>query len=181
MSKIITTELYYFNDKLWRVNPSKSGLRTDILRCLLGMLDSALAKHRKVFIFRFDLSVNEYTRNNELIAKLVRRLSRRVKAHYKADLSYCWVRELERAKKQHYHFCVVIDGSKVNHPHMLQEWLILIWEQFGRCSWAGYHNVERGDSLALQDATYHISYLAKPRGKGYRATQTKDYGHSKIR
>ena len=53
-----------------------------------------------------------------------------------------------------------------------------IWSQLEGSSnhWAGYHNINRGDMEAIQNAIYHISYLAKTRGKGYRPTQTKDYG-----
>lgn len=182
MSKVIRSDVYEYQGKLWKVNPAKSGLRTDILRVLLAQFNSLLIQHRKIFVYRFDLSVHDHTENNEQIGILVRRLSRRVERYYKDKLTYCWVREHEKSKQQHYHFCLMLNGSKVNNPHTLQTWLTLIWEQYqyGRCSWAGYHNIERDDWLVIQDTTFHISYLAKPRGKGYRAIQTKDYGHSRI-
>lgn len=161
------------------MNASTSGIRTDIFRSILGLVLSVNERHGKMFVFRFDLSVNEHTQNNGLIEHLVRRLSRRVKTHYKAKLFYFWVREQEKAKKQHYHFFVILDGSKINRPNQLQEWIRTIWEQYGRCHWSAYHNVSRQDTNSLRDVVYHLSYLAKSRGKGYRAAQVKDFGHSK--
>jgi hypothetical protein len=42
-----------------------------------------------------------------------------------------------------------------------------------------FHFVD--NEQALQAAIYRISYLAKPRGKGYRPPQTKDYGCSRMK
>lgn len=182
MGKVIHSWLYEYQGQLWRVNSAKSGLRTDILRTLLAQLNAMILQHRKVFVYRFDLSVNDFTSNNELVTGLVRRLKRRVKVHYGIDTTYCWVREQEKAKKQHYHFCLMLNGSKIENPKLLQKWLVAIWERYGRCHWAGYHQINRHDQSAIQKASFHISYLAKHRGKGNRCRpeQTKDYGHSRI-
>lgn len=182
MSKTIKSDIYEYLGRLWKVNSKESGLRTNILRCLLGQFHYMLGRHRKVFVCRFDLSVHYYTETNELMAMLFRRLSRRIKIYYGTDLTYCWVREHKPSTEaQHYHCCVFLNGSKVNQPYILQWLLKMIWSPyFGRCHWAGYHNLDRHNQLELQDATFHVSYLAKTRTKGYRAPQTKDYGHSRI-
>jgi hypothetical protein len=180
MVYIIKSKYYECCGRLWEVNPSKSGLRTDILKRILEQLNNEISQHRKLFIFRFDLSVLDYTERNELMAVFFRRLSRRVFVYYETDMEYFWVRELEKSKQQHYHCYIILNGSKVNNPYYIQEWIKQIWDLYGRCFWSAYHNLNRKDSIKRQEVTYHLSYLAKVRGKGYRSTQTKDYGHSRI-
>ncbi|WP_112478749.1 YagK/YfjJ domain-containing protein [Vibrio variabilis] len=180
MSYLVKSNWYEYKGKHWAVNPSRSGLRVDVLRKILAQLDDISNRHRKVFIFRFDLSVNEYTPTNELITKLIKSVSGRIRSHYGCGLVYTWVREQERAKKQHYHVVFMLNGSKVNNPHMIKEWLRMIWERYGRCSWVRYYHSERDDQVITGDVSYHISYLAKGRGKGYRPEQTKDYGGSRV-
>jgi len=44
---------------------------------------------------------------------------------------------------------------------------------------AGYHNMRRdqGDyEVKAQEACYHVSYLAKSRGKGYRPVYNQEFG-----
>jgi len=48
---------------------------------------------------------------------------------------------------------------------------------------AGYHNMRRdqgGYEVKAQEACYHVSYLAKSRGKGYRSAYTQDFGFNRI-
>lgn len=43
-----------------------------------------------------------------------------------------------------------------------------------------YYLVKRGDGSRYPDLIKRLSYLAKSRGKGYKASQSKDYGASCI-
>lgn len=181
MRHIIWDEWYFYAEKFWLVNSAKSGLRTDILRAILGQLEAMLARHRKIFVFRFDLHQNYSTSDNKRITVFNRKLFKRIKRHYQSRVAFAWVREQEKAKQQHYHFVLILDGSKVNHPHQLQLWITEIWCYCGSCHWAGYHNINRSNEKERQIASRHISYLAKPRGKGYRPIQTKDYGTSRLK
>lgn len=189
MRYITKQEWFEYRGKIWSVNPTKSGLRTDILKAILGELNEMLCRHRKVFVWRFDLHLPYQTDNNKLITDFNRRLRKRVKRHYQSEFCFAWVREQERAKSQHYHFVLILNGSKVNHYHQLAEWVREIWgshdsvfvgDAGGHHSGCGYHNLERNDYEAIDKASYHISYLAKPRGKGYRPKQTKDFGSSRL-
>lgn len=182
MKHIHKHPLYWFEDRAWLVNAQKSGLRTDILRSLLSQLSTMLDKHRKVFIYRFDLHVDDFTSTNKIISDFNRRLFKRIKNHYKVTrIGYCWVREHERVKRQHYHYALMLDGSKVNSPHNLQQWISQLWEYEGsKVHLVRYHNIKRDDGNAINKASRHLSYLAKPRGKGYKPPQTKDYGTSRL-
>ena len=162
------------------MNPKKSGLYTNILMRVLSGLEMMLEAHNKVFIFRFDLSCPDYSIDNKLSSDVIRRLKKRVKQHYKTKNVFIgWVREQERAKKQHYHCLAILDGNKIQNDFMLKKWILEIAESVdSRPHWAGYHNIRRNSAEftnKLNDATHHISYLAKSRGKNYKTRQTKNY------
>jgi hypothetical protein len=144
-----------------------------------------LVKHSKVFVYRFDIRVSGYTEDNKVISDLIRRLKKRIKAHYRiGNIRYCWVREQERSKHQHYHLVFLLDGQKVRHPYQLNKWIAAYSEFFDlKPYWAGYHNVRRDHDnyeVKAQEAFYHVSYLAKSRGKGYKPSYTKNYGLSRC-
>jgi len=183
MGSIIHSDWYWHEEKGWRINSTKSGIRTDILRPILSQLSALLSYHRKVFVFRFDLHPPAYTDNNKLLTSFNRRLFRKIKRHYKINkIGFYWAREQEKAKRQHYHYVLFLDGSKINQPHRIQGWIEEIWQYYnGSAHWSGYHNVQRTNEQGIQKAAYHISYLAKTRGKGYRPAQTKDHGGSRLK
>jgi len=174
---------YPYGERVWNINTKVSGIRTDILRAMLKQLTTMLNSHRKVFVFRFDLHTAIYTETNELITNFNRQLFKRIKSRYKINrIGFCWAREQEKSKQQHYHYVLMLDGSKVNSCFVLQKWVKEIWGfNEGSVHWAGYHNLSRQDEEGIQKACYHISYLAKARGKGYRPLQTKDYSTSRIK
>lgn len=185
MTHIIHSQWYWHLDKAWLVNPKSSGLRTDILRTLIDQLSTMIFYHNKVFIYRFDLRIPCLTETNELITNFNRRLFKRIRRYYKITrIGFCWAREKEKSKQQHYHYVLMLDGSKVQSPKRLQHWIRHICE-FTDSSphWAGFHNISRNDEAGIQRAFHHISYLAKPRGKGkkYRPKQTKDYSSSRLK
>ena len=183
MKHITHHQFYGYEGKAWRINVNGGGIRTDILRGLLGQLVAMLSHHRKVFVFRFDLSSPTYTPTNKIISDFNRRLKKRIKAHYKVKrIGYGWAREQEKSKQQHYHYVLLLDGSKVNTPHKIQQWIEEILKSLdSRPHWAGYHNITRNNEEQIQAVSHHISYLAKSRGKGYRPTQTKDFRASNLK
>ena len=121
MKPTTNSPYYLYKGKIWLINASdKYSIRTDILKALLDQLTAMLDHHRKVFIYRFDLHVPEYTAHNTQITDFNRRLFKRIKSHYKVNrIGYGWVREIETAKQQHYHYTLFLDGSKINEPHSL--------------------------------------------------------------
>ena len=177
---IINNEYYLRRGKSYRVNSDKwRALRTDILKPLIDICETFFLRYCRVHIFRFDLHLRQYTDDNRIISILQRRLFKRIKVSYKMkNVGFVWVREKEKAASQHYHCVIYLDGNKIRHPGLVQHWVNELWSQIsgGTCHWSGYHNVPRNDEIALQKAIYHLSYLAKPRGKGQRPLQTKDYG-----
>ena len=81
-------------------------------------------------------------------------------------------------KGQNHNTIIDLDGNKIRHPGLIQNWIAIIWEHLDGSSrhWSGFHNIRRADRDAIDKAVFHLSYLAKTRGKGFRPPQTKDYG-----
>ena len=178
-------EWYWFNESVWNVNAKASGLYTHILRPLLRLYEAILNTHSKVFVYRFDIRVSQYSEDNTIISGLIRRLKKRIKTHYGLKkVTYFWIREQERSKNQHYHVLLMLDGQKVRHPYQINQWINHYSELFDLSPhFAGYHNVRRDRDnyeIVKEAACYHISYLAKVRGKGHRPDQTKDFSHSRF-
>ena len=170
---------------LW-INGKKSGVYIPMLKRITGQLEAMLSHHAKVHILRFDFHQPTYTDTNERITTFNRRLFKWLKRNYGLQrIGFTWVREQEKAKQQHYHYALMIDGHKVQYSDLIQKKVIQIWSEItdGNTCWIPahpYHNVARNDCDSLQEAVYRISYLAKARGKGYSPPQTKDYSTSRI-
>jgi len=173
------------NSQTWWVNSQGSGLITHSIKAMIHQIDAMLSYHSKIHIIRFDLRVYEYTENNGLITAFNRRLHKWLKRKYGLKrIGFIWCRELEKAKQQHYHFALMIDGHKVNFPYEVTKKVKELWRQLDGSEYFPdncYYNVKRNDYESIQDAIWRISYLAKVRGKGYKPDQTKNYGTSRVK
>jgi len=173
--------------KAWFVNAKKSGIYTGMMKEILEQIEAMLTYHNKVFLLRFDLRQAEYLERSQHVSKFFEKLSKRMKSKYGLKrVGYFWVRELEKAKHQHYHCFILLDGNKVQSPYYITEIARQYWEVHfdGSLSWPSnrsYYQLTRGNHDLLQEAIYHVSYLAKGRGKGYKPAQSKNFGRSRIR
>lgn len=186
MSYISHSQIVEFMDQSYWVNAKGSGLHTQPLKRMLSQVEAMLSHHNKVFLLRFDLHQPEYTDTSAHISKFFKYFSESIKRQYNLTrIGFVWAREQEKAKQQHYHCFILVDGNKVKASHKLIEAAQWYWEVIhdgslawpeGRC----YYRLTRDDNDTLQDAIYHISYLAKGRGKGYKPIQAKNFGGSRI-
>lgn len=165
-------------------NAPSYGVYLQLLHKIIAQLEICIVKWRRVFVIRFDLHQKWHTTNSKMITRFRKNLSQRIARAYGVyEVGYAWVREQERAKQQHYHFVLFLDGDKVNHSATVSETIRDTWEgvKVGnsvhipkRC----FYNVV--DDVTKAEVIYRVSYLAKQRGKGYRADQAKDYGTSRL-
>ncbi|MDX2425517.1 MAG: inovirus-type Gp2 protein, partial [Cycloclasticus sp.] len=164
---------------------AKSGLYVQILESMINQFEIAATKWKRVFVLRFDLHMENYRSDNKIITEFRKRLFQRLKRTYDfKDIGFCWVREQERAKSQHYHFVLFLDGDLIRHSSKINNMVKQAWER----PEGGYtvpvikHPFYFADSEEVtQDAIYRVSYLAKARGKGYRDKQAKDYQCSRMK
>lgn len=166
------------------INGSSYGVYLGLLHKIIEQLNICFVKWKRVFVIRFDLHQEFYTEKNGYITKFRNNLNRRLDRAYGIfEVGYVWVREHEKAKQQHYHFALFLDGDKVNHSAIISGVIADTWERVKvgntvhipkHC----FYNVV--DSETKADAVKRLSYLAKQRGKGYRPNQTKDYSTSRL-
>ena len=155
-------------------------------------IDAMLSHHSKVFMLRFDVRVNTHSQTNEQMTRFLRSYIPRVERYYKTkNVAFVWCREVERAKKQHYHFAVMVDGS--NATRVSQELLRMADEvaahqkldKIGYCENASYlikrTDLAKGDYSTYKAAFKRLSYFAKERGKTIKAERANSYQTSRIK
>jgi hypothetical protein len=183
--RIIYDDTFTHSGKTYQVNPAKSGLYAEILTRIIEQFEIGLTKWKRVFVLRFDLHTHAYSEDNRRISAFRKRLFRKLKRQYGfKDIGFCWVREHERAKAQHYHFVLFLDGRLIKHSSKIIPMIKAAWDDGTGTYTMPFikHPFHFADSEAIiEKAIYRVSYLAKPRGKGYRPAQTKDYNCSRMK
>jgi len=156
-----------------------------MLKRIIEQLDIALDIHKRILVYRFDLHQEEYTPDNKVMTDFRKRLVQKLKRDYSTSkIGYVWVREVEKAKVQHYHWALFIDGDKIQHPAKLKTIIKELWEKATKGNHMPtiqnpFYFIDNPETRL--DAIYRISYLAKARGKGYRDEQAKDYQCSRLK
>jgi hypothetical protein len=114
MSAYIThSQVIQYAGGTWFINSKGSGIYTHMMKGMLDQVEAMLSHHNKVFLLRFDLHQPSHTDNSEHVSKFIRGFSEHIKQHYKLSrFGYAWVREQEKAKQQHYHCFILLDGNK---------------------------------------------------------------------
>ena len=161
------------------------GVYPIIIEKMVGELDKMIARYKRVFVLRFDLHLNNYSADNKEVSTFMKAQVQRIKRKYKTKyVGYVWVREMERAKTQHYHCAFFIDGDRLRTSNVLNQQIKVKWYKNGHRSvvpkpfyFLDKHNMEE----KRKEVIYRVSYLAKVRGKGYRSAQAKDYSTSRLK
>lgn len=188
--KTVTFDPYFYppTGEVLQVNASKKrGCYLEILQKLHEQLSNMLSHHNKVLVVSMVFHQYEYTPDNKLFSRFIRKLRKRFCEKYQAKrLGFIWVREKGKGKAQHYHLAVFVDGSKVQTSHSLFEMCAKIWEGWNQprpafCPKRCYYQLNRKNTQIFGKAFLHLSYFAKTRSKGKRPSATNDYSTSRIR
>lgn len=182
--RVCHNKIFCFKGSEYQVNVRPSGIYVETMRSMLNQFEIGIEKWKRVFVYRFDLHTLDRTSDNQIISDFRKKLVERIKWNYQVnELGYAWVREQEKAKSQHYHFVLFLDGDRIRHPAKLKMMIKDLWET----KYVNHHVpvipkpylfVDNEDDK--KQAVYRFSYLAKARGKGYRPPQTKDYSCSRM-
>ncbi len=174
---------YSYAGKQYPINSSKSGCYTKILQRIIEQITAMRAHYGRVLFIRLDLHHENFGDDNSLVSAFMKSARAIVQSRYQtAHLGYLWARELERAKCQHYHVILLVDGDKVRHPSALLDLLVESWAKQGGVSSIpknGFIHIDDENSEAK--AVHRASYLAKARGKGYRPDGVRDFDCSRIK
>ena len=186
-----------FNDENLFINSSETkGIYPKIIEKIVEQLDICLAIHKRVLVVRFDLSLDEYSGDNQTISSFINRLKEKLfklkKYRRIKDIGHEWVREQEESKQQHYHVALFLDGNKIQHPSALLQLIKAKWYKHGRLWIPKKKHVDDDGCFYFIDkkkegfkeqrgkAIYRLSYLGKTRGKGYKNVQAKNYSVSRL-
>ena len=169
---------------IWPVQSEPNGWMPKLMKAISERFCEALRQHSQILIVRFDLHIPQYTLDNAQISEFMSKLNYWIRSYYQSvnEVRYVWVRELEKAKQQHYHVALMLNGNKIRNPYYIHEKGREIWTELRGTSYhfvRKYHHFHRDDHYSICEAFYHISYLAKARGKGYKPHRTKNYGASR--
>jgi hypothetical protein len=172
------------NKPLKILSDEKYGVYPYMIEKIVEQLDTCIAIHKRVLVVRFDLHLREYSDDNHIISTFMTRQKQRIKRTYKTkDIGHAWAREIEKAKVQHYHVALFIDGDVIQNPSKLLRQIKAKWFKHGHCYipeqcfyYIDKHNMEDERAEAIE----RLSYLAKTRGKGYKDKQAKNYSVSRL-
>ena len=178
---------YNYKEEELFINSSKTkGVYPNIIEKIVEQLDICLAVHKRVLVVRFDLSLDEYSGDNQTISTFINRQKQRMfKTYGVKNIGHAWKREQETSKAQHYHVALFIDGNKIQHPSKLLRQIKAKWFKHGRC-WTPndcFYYLDKSKSNFKQtrgEAIYRLSYLGKTRGTGYKDVQAKNYSVSRL-
>lgn len=184
--------LLTINNEQLEINSTETlGVYPKIIEKMVEQLDICIAIHKRVFVLRFDLHLKEYSGDNHIISTFINRQKQRIKRTYKTkDIGHVWKREKEKAKHQHYHVALFIDGDVIQNPSRLCRQIKYKWYRYGSV-WFPEKKLEtdRGCFYYIDKHNYkderaevieRLSYLAKTRGTGYKDIQAKNYSVSRL-
>lgn len=186
---ITYSDYYQLDGVVYPINTTiRSGCFTPILKAGISQLNIAYEKWGRVMVYIFGLHQTEKTDDSKAISSFINdRLKYHLAKRYNLDeLGYLWVREHEKAKSQHYHMVLFLDGDKIQHSQGLAVLLKRLWEsrEGQTISYVknSFYYVTEFEQLNANDGPVNrLSYLAKERGKGYRQPQAKDYQTSRLK
>ena len=188
MKGVVKRGTVEMNGRCLRLPQSKGGEGhyREILQATVTQLDALQARHSRLLVVVLGLSVWEYTPDNTLLSRFIRKLRKRLKTRFgQEQLGYIWCREQDKSDKQHYHLALILNGNKNRHPKRIIELVEEIWDGWNQprphtpknC----YYLLQRGDEWQFQKVFDRLSYLAKVATKGQRPKATNDYGSSRFR
>jgi hypothetical protein len=164
-----------------------SGCYIKILQVFKNQVDSMLTYHSKVFTYRFDLRLKNATDDSKDVSTFIKKLRKKLKSIWNLNrMGFIWAREQHDAETQHYHFCLMLDGSKIQSYKKLRKTLMGIATEMemtlGYCERPS-EMLNRTNLISYKTLFKRISYLTKERGKeaGKRKKTANDYSSSRIK
>lgn len=172
------------------INSAKSGCHVEWLQRAIRHAVAVEQVYKRALIVRFDLRNPPPGGDNKAIRAFMDKASKAIRGKYDHKPGYMWAREQETAKGHHYHVALLLDGDRVMAGQPVFELVEPIWRNMGGSlakakTKKGAENlpyfmmIGRG-AAPLTDATYWLSYLTKPRGKGYRGDYAQDFGTAQL-
>ncbi len=89
----------YKEEELFINSSQTKGVYPNIIEKIVEQLDICLAIHKRVLVVRFDLSLDEYSGDNQTISTFINRQKQRMFKTYRVkNIGNAWKREQETSK-----------------------------------------------------------------------------------
>lgn len=156
-----------------------------IMCAILKKIIEVFHQSTKILVIRFDLHVKELSEDNKIISVFNSHIKKIFACKYpNTNAHLIWVREHNRASKQHYHCAMLVDGQRVNHPGKLNKLLRNAWNTVSEGHFSlpenCYYLWRHGDNHMLGEIIYRLSYMAKNITKKRFNPKIKRYGTSCV-
>ena len=187
MKRVTMDNTIVIDGREYTINANKSkrqGCFVEILRKIESNLMAMLSYHCKVLVVQFVVHCHDHEARNQGMSDLMRVIKKRLSRKYGGSrVAGGWARETGGSGVQHYHVAIFLNGNNVRWNSGVQKLVNEVLETRGypRPSFSPSHMVYREDERGIQEAFYHLSYLAKTRSKSDRLPATNDYSFSRIR
>lgn len=167
--------------------PSCKGCFVGILDKIVSQLSAMLSHHYKVLICMEIFPVVDFSEDNKLFSRFIEKFKKRLRTRFGLSrVGYVWVREHGKSEAQHYHLVLFLDGNKVNIHHSIFKIAEEMWTARNQPrpafpSSRSYYNLTRGQWTSVDEAIYHLSYMAKVHTKENKPLTTNRYEGSRIK
>jgi hypothetical protein len=187
MHKITFDQDIEFEGKKFRINNPNGckGCFVGILDRIVSQLSAILSHHCKVFVCMEIFPVTDYSADNELFSKFIKKYTKRLRIRFGLSrVGYVWVREQGVGEAQHYHLVLFLDGNKVNFHHNVFKIAEEMWTARNQPRPAfpplkSYYNLTRCKWPEFGEVIYHLSYMAKVRTKENKPLTANRYEGSR--
>lgn len=165
---------------------NSEGLNLKILKAGFEQLDCMLSYYSKVTIVLLQLHQYTFTKDNQAISTLFKKLIIKLKKHYRCQIGYIWVREQERAASQHYHAAIMLSGHVCQKSYEIDKLTMELWHQLdpANFSYKVKNRVYRIQTYLknheLNAVRLRLSYMAKNKGKS-AVKGVQNYNTSRLK
>ena len=167
-------------DVAYEVNASESKpLYSSQVKKIIERMEKARQDNQKLCVVIFVLHCQEYSVNNQLWSKTIKKLAADLKDHYGKECirDYVCSRERDKSDAQHYHLALLLDGRLVNKKYTVEKKLSNLWLHYGgsKITHIKTYNIPSTNQHLFELAIYHLSYFAKVRSKERRDKSTRNF------
>ena len=161
---------FKFKNKLYNIFYGRDGVDKTILQKGFEQIDIMFSYHSKVCIVFLEFHLKEFSDNNAVMSAFIHELKSYIKKKYNSRLGYLWVREKNKAKAQHYHLAVMVNGHKCDNGWSIQQFANAVWQKQNNKGTTHFvtrstYNTLRDDNIEANAARVRLSYFAKHRTK----------------
>ncbi len=179
---------YLYNNRCWFILNNKGGTDKKIMNRIFHQLEAMQSHYSRMFVSQFILFPPKATYDNRLISDYFKALIYRLQVEYGCQIGYIWVRERDKAEKQHYHCALYMNGHKVQHSGRVLDIARTLWTDLYQGGFPipenNYYMAERfakDNGQSMQAVITRLSYLAKNATKGMHSREVKRYNTSRIK